>query len=129
MTDTTTIPAERTLHCPHCAMPRFLAGVRGTLRGVIEIKCRKCCKFATFDAATAACIQPSRAYELSIDCIACTKCEGQIARWSLEGTGVVRIPCLLRKWVKNTRVTCKHENRKVVDATLVVPANVAEGAA
>ncbi len=126
MPDTSSTHAPRSLNCPHCASPRFLAEVTGSLEGVIEIKCRKCCRFATFDAATGECIQATRAYALKIDLIYCKRCTGQIARWSLRGTGAIRQPCLLRRWLQGERQTCKHENRTVLDIT---PSSlVAEGA-
>jgi hypothetical protein len=105
---------DRELQCPNCSKPRFLATVSGTLVGAIEIRCRKCRQFTVFAADTAEAFPGRQIADVDPDDVHVELCEGchaVLARWLLQGTGSVRIPCVRRdcKWNHRTRVDAQAE--------------------
>lgn len=101
---------ERDLQCPNCSKPRFLASVGGALVGPIEIRCRKCRQFTVFAADTGDSFPGRQIVDVDpadVHVEHCEGCHAVLARWVLEGTGSVRIPCVRRdcKWNHRCRVT------------------------
>lgn len=92
---------ETQLRCPHCTVPRFLAGLTGEMHGTLRVLCVKCRKCVTFDLEQATKLEfvSLRDHERELRC---GSCRGFLAGVVATGEGTIRIPC--------TEKACKRNN-------------------
>jgi phage FluMu protein Com len=111
-------PTERHIRCPHCKVPRFLAGIAGPLSGNLRVPCVKCRTTTVFNLETA---KPILAlveidHERELRCGAC--------RWFLAGVvvasgeGTVRVPCVKKGCKRNNTF---HANDRSIQSDVKVP--------